>query len=245
LLVEGEHGAPRQGAAERQHAVDIGMGEQQVRHRLLGRRNVVVSVRLGEDLDLGMSGQHGVCALAAIVADRDAGWAVEHNDVALAAHCLHEPIGRRAAPLQRVGVDLGGDLVGVDEAVEVDDRNALGAGVCDHAAGRRRGTGDQDDRVDVRVDHRPDLLDLGVCVALGVGGNELRNETLLLELVDFLLDRALGLLHPCRDRINVGPADRIRRLAVAFDAFGGRIGLSGRREASREAETEDAGGVFQ
>ena len=100
------------------------------------------------------------------------------EDLALAAELLDQPLGRRVAPLVRVGVDLGGDLVGVDEAVEVDDGDALGAGIGDDAVRRGRRAGDQHDRVDIGVDHRLDLLDLGVGVALGVGDDQFVDQAL-------------------------------------------------------------------
>ena len=100
-------------------------------------------------------------------------------------------------------------------------------------AGRRgRRAGNQDDGVDVGIDHRLDLLDLDVGVALGIGDHQLVDEPLLLQLLDFGLDRALGLLHPGRHGIDVGPADRVRRLAIALDAVGGGVG----REAGAEAQ---------
>ena len=190
----------------------------------------------------GIGLERGVGALAAIVADRDAGRAVEDQDLALAAELLDQPLGGRVAPLVGIGVDLGGDLVGVDEAVEIDDGDALGAGVGDDAGGRGRRAGDQDDGVDIGVDHRLDLLDLGVGVALGVGDDQLVDEALLLQLLDLCLDRALGLLHPGRHRIDVGPADRVGRLAVALDAVGGGIGLCGQADAGDEAEAEGPDG---
>ena len=129
----------------------------------------------------GLGGERSVGALAAIVADRDAGRAVEDNDLALAAELLDQPLGRGVAPLVRVGVDLGRHLVGVDEAVEVDDGDALGAGVGDDARRSSRRAGDEQDRIDVGVDHRLDLLDLGIGVTLRVGDDELVDEALLLQ----------------------------------------------------------------
>ena len=178
----------------------------------------------------------GVGALAAVVADRDAGRAVEHQDLALAAHRVDQTFCRLLAPLGGVGVDLGGDVVGVDEAVEIDDRDALGAGVGDHAGRRGRRAGDQDDGVDVGIDHRLDLLDLSVGVALCIGDDELVDEALLLQLLDLGLDRALGLLHPGRHGIDVGPADRVGRLAVALDAFGRCLRLRAGADAQQKAQ---------
>jgi hypothetical protein len=59
-----------------------------------------------------------------------------------------------------------------------------------------------------------------VGVALGVSHDEFRDKTLFLKFVDFFLDGPLRLLHPGRHRIDIGPADRERRLAVALHAFG-------------------------
>ena len=141
-----------------------------------------------------------------------------------------------------IGVDLGGDLVGVDQAVEIDDGDALVAGLGDHAVERGRRAGDHDDGVDIGVDHRLDLLDLRVGVALGVGDHELVDEALLLELVDDVLDRALGLLHPGRDRVDVGPADGVGRLAVAGDALGhGHGRAAGSQLKAHHGKCRDAG----
>ena len=95
------------------------------------------------------------------------------------------------------------------------------------------------------VDHRLDLLDLRVGVALRVGDDELGDEPLLLELLDFLLDRALGFLHPGRHGIDVGPADGEGRLAVALDAFGRGVGLRGQADAGDEAKAYRAYGRFE
>ena len=160
------------------------MGEEQAGHRLLRRGDVVGGVGLGEDLDAGIGGERGVGAVAAVVADRDAGRAVEDEDLALAAELLDQPLGGGVAPLVGVGVDLGGDLVGVDEAVEIDDGDALGAGVGDDAGRRGRRAGDQQDGVDIGVDHRLDLLDLGIGVALGVGDDQFVDQARLLQRLD-------------------------------------------------------------
>ncbi len=134
---------------------------------------------------------------------------------------LAAPAPRR----DRVGVDLGGDLAGVDQAVEIDDGDALGAGVGDDAGGGGGGAGDQDDGVDIGVDHRLDLLDLDVGVALGVRDHQLVDEALLLEVGDLGLDRLPWVCFiQSRHRIDVGPADGVGRLAVALDALGRGLG---------------------
>ena len=160
------------------------MAEQQVGHRFLRRRDVVGGVGLGQDLDprVGLQDRRG--ALAAVVADRNAGRAVQDEDLALAAQLLDQELGRLLAPCGGIGVDLGGHLVGVDEAVEIDDGDALVAGVGDDAVERGRRAGDQDDGVDIGIDHRLDLLDLRIGVALRVGDDQLVDQTLLLQLLE-------------------------------------------------------------
>ncbi len=91
----------------------------------------------------GLASSTGVGAGATILADGDAGRTVQDEDLALAAELLDQQLGGLLAPLVRVGVDLGGHLVGVDEAVEVDDGDALGAGVGEDAVQRGGGAGDQ------------------------------------------------------------------------------------------------------
>ena len=109
-----------------------------------------------------------------------------------------------------VGVDLGRHLVGVDQTVEIDDGDALGAGIGDDAGRSGRRAGDEQDGVDIGIDHRLDLLDLRIGVALRVSDDELVDEALLLQLFHLGGDRAFGLLHPGRHRIDVRPAQRDR-----------------------------------
>ncbi len=71
--------------------------------------------------------------------------------------------------------------------------------------------------------------------------DQLVDEALLLQLLDLVLDRALGLLHPGRHRIDVGPADRVGRLAVALDAVGGGVGLDAEPDGGEDAKAEGAG----
>ncbi len=58
LLVESEDRAGGERAAERQHAVDLGIGEQQAGHRFLRRGGVVGRVGLGKNLDVRIGLQH-------------------------------------------------------------------------------------------------------------------------------------------------------------------------------------------
>ena len=122
--------------------------------------------------------------------------------------------------LALIGVDLRGQVLGVDKAVEIGDRDSLRAGVGDDAIERGGRTGVDDDRVELGVDHRLDLLDLRVGVALGVRDRQAIDQALLLQHVRHVLDRAGRLLHPRRDRIDVGPADLEGRLVLALDAIG-------------------------
>ena len=181
----------------------------------------------------GIRFEHRRGAGAAILADRDAGRAVHDDDLARAAELLDQPFRPEPPPGLRVGIDLGRELVGGHQAVDVDHRNALLAGLLDHPVERRRRAGDHDDAVDIGIDHRLDLRDLRVGVAFGVGDHELVGQALVLELREDVLDRALGLLHPGRDRIDVGPSDGIGRFAVALDALGRGLGRLGCGELSR------------
>src|SRR5271166_5714227 len=115
----------------------------------------------------------------------------------------------------------------------------FGAGVGDDAVERRGRSGVDNDRIELRVDHRLDLLDLRVGVALGVGDRQAFDEAFLLELVRHVFDCPGGLLHPRRDRINVGPADLIRRLVLALDAVGScerRTGAQHERQAGSDGD---------
>src|SRR5690606_29462243 len=109
-------------------------------------------------------------------------------------------------------------LVGVDEAVEVHDGDALVASVRNDPVERVGRTGDNDDGVDIGVDHRLDVLDLRLRITLRVRDHQVLHETCLLQFLDFGGNGAFGLLHPGRYRIDVRPADRIGRLAITLDA---------------------------
>jgi hypothetical protein len=169
-------------------------------------RGVIGRIGLRQNLDVRIGLEHGLCAFAPIVADRDTGGSIQDENVALAVELLDEPFRRELAPLALIGVDLRGQVIGVDEAIEIGDRDSLRAGVGDDAIERSRRSGVDDDRIELGVDHRLDLLDLCVGVALGVGDRQAIDQTLLFQHVCHILDRAGRLLHPRRDRIDVGPA---------------------------------------
>src|SRR5690606_26506663 len=204
--------------------------------RFLRGGDVVFGVRLGDDLEARIGVEHRLGALAAVVADGDAGRTVQDADLALAAELVGEPLGRARTPFAGIGVDLRRHLVGVDEAVEVDDGDALVAGIRDDAVERVGRAGNDDDGVDIGVDHRLDVLDLRLGVTLRVRDHQVFYEAGLLQLLHFGRDRALGLLHPGRHGVDVRPADRVGRLAVALDAV-----RRGRSRAGAEGE-ESRGG---
>ena len=181
----------------------------------------------------GFDFKHRRGAGAAILAHRDAGRAVHDDDLTLAAELLDQPFRPEPPPGVRVGIDLGRELVGGHQAIDVDHRNTLLTGLLDHTVERCRGAGNHDDAVDIGIDHRLDLRDLRVGVAFGIGDHEFVSQALVLELCKHVLDRALGLLHPGRDRIDVGPSDGIGRFAIALDALGGGLGRLGCGELSR------------
>ena len=119
-----------------------------------------------------------------------------------------------------IGVDLRGQVLGVDKAVEIGDRDSLRAGVGDDTIERGGRSGVDDDRIEFGVDHRLDLLDLRIGVALGVRDRQAIDKALLFQHIRHILDRAGRLLHPRRDRIDVRPADLEGRLVLALDAIG-------------------------
>ena len=67
-------------------------------------------------------------------------------------------------------------------------------------------------------------------IALRVGDHQVFHETRLLQFLHFGGNRAFRLLHPGRHGIDVRPADRIGRLAVALDAVGGGRCGAGRQD---------------
>ncbi|EGE60673.1 hypothetical protein RHECNPAF_1360050 [Rhizobium etli CNPAF512] len=234
LALEGEDGAGRQRAAERQHAVDIGIGEEQTGHRFLCGRDVIFGIGLGDHLEARIGIEDRLGALAAIIADRNAGRAVHDDDLALAAELADHPFGSGRAPFIGIGVDLRCHLVGVHKAVEIDDGDALVAGIRNDAVERVGGAGDDDDGIDIGVDHRLYMLDLCLRIALRVRDHQVLHEAGLLQLIHLGFDGAFGLLHPSRHRIDVRPADRIGRLPVALDAIGGGRGRArGKDEEGR------------
>jgi hypothetical protein len=87
-----------------------------------------------------------------------------------------------------------------------------------------------DDRDELGVDHRLDLLDLRVGVALRVGYRQTFDEAPLLQLVRHVFDRASRLFHPRRDRIDIYPAELIWWLVLAVDAVGRREGRACSRD---------------
>ena len=106
-------------------AVNLRIAEQQVGDGFLRRRGVVGRVGLGQDLDARIGLEHGLRALAPIVADRDAGRAVQNEMLPLPLSCLTSHSAASLPHWLLVGVDLRRQLLGVDEAVEIGDRDPL------------------------------------------------------------------------------------------------------------------------
>ena len=138
LRLESKNGACRQGAAQRQDAIDLGVGEEKAGDGLLGRGDIVGRVGLGEDFDIRICGKRRIGSLAAVIAHRNAGRAIEDQDLALAANGVDQELGGLVTPLVRVSVDLRSHVLAVDETVEIDDCDTLGAGIGHDARRSRR-----------------------------------------------------------------------------------------------------------
>ena len=135
----------------------------------------------------GMLGKDRLGGLGALGIDRSARNAGEHDDVALAAELLHQPLSRHAAGFGLVDVDVIGAFLG-DLGVIGEDQNALVAGVLDDAVQRGRRDREDHDGVGALLHHGVDLLDL----ALGVRTGDLDLEV---DLVDHALVGRHGLDH--------------------------------------------------
>ncbi len=146
-FLERGHRSRRECAALAPDPINLGIAEEQIGDGLLRRRGVVGRVGLRENVDAQIALNTGSAPLRrSSLTETPAG--PFRTNVAFAVELLHQPFRRELAPLGLIGVNLRGQVLGVDKAVEIGDRNSLRAGVGDDAIERGGRTGVDDDRIE-------------------------------------------------------------------------------------------------
>ena len=77
-------------AALNPHAIDLRLRGEEVRHDGLRRTAVPLAFEFGDDVDVGIFGEDFFRARVAVSIHAGAGDAVDHDDVAFAAHALDQ-----------------------------------------------------------------------------------------------------------------------------------------------------------
>src|SRR5690625_578814 len=149
---------------------------------------------LGTEVGEGGLALHDLAPpLVALVDDRDAGGALEHEVVGAVGEGRDGPLGDRAGDgdvVRRQARDIQVGVVGLDAAVDQQDGDLrlLRAAEGLLPAGTLRGR--QQDQVHALIDERAERIDLGLLVEIG-GGGELQREAGILgeRVLDVLLVR--------------------------------------------------------
>ncbi len=166
----------------------------------------------------GLASQTSAAPCAPLLIDAGALDAVDHQDLAFATGLLDQPLRPAAAHLDLILVHRHAEIerrigrIGVNRGIERDDHDAVGASLLHRLHQRRRGIGENDDRLGAIRDHVLDGRLLRRVVAVGGVDLELADEGGDVRRLGVGLGHLDHLGAPDIADVGVGERDVVRRV---------------------------------